>query len=52
MNSRFPLKEITVNKVVFEGMVFEKINANEINIYVDTHKENGTIETVKFNYKK
>ena len=48
----FPLKEITSTKVVFEGMIFEKINENEMNIYVDIHQENGSIETVKFNYKK
>ncbi|WP_347925267.1 DUF6265 family protein [Pontimicrobium sp. SW4] len=47
----FPLIEITPNKVVFEGMTFEKVNNNEMNVYVDI-KENGTIETVKFNYKK
>ncbi|AXP79510.1 hypothetical protein CJ739_412 [Mariniflexile rhizosphaerae] len=48
----FPLKEITANKVAFEGMVFEKINANEMNVFVDLQQENGTVETVKFNYKK
>ena len=48
----FPLKEITENKVVFEGMTFEKISANEMTIYVDIKQENGSIETVKFNYKK
>jgi hypothetical protein len=48
----FPLKEITLNKVVFEGMTFEKISANEMNIFVDIKQENGTVETVKFNYKK
>ena len=48
----FPLKEITPSKVVFEGMIFEKINENEMNIYVDIHDEKGNIETVKFNYKK
>ena len=48
----FPLKEITANKVVFEGMVFEKVSENEMNIYVDIQQEDGTIETVKFNYKK
>lgn len=47
----FQLKEITPNKVVFEGMTFEKVSANEMNIYVDI-EENGTIETVKFNYKR
>ncbi|OBX25633.1 hypothetical protein A9996_09325 [Gelidibacter algens] len=48
----FPLKEITENKVVFEGMTFEKLSANEMTIYVDIKHDNGSIETVKFNYKK
>ena len=48
----FPLIEITPNKVVFEGMVFEKIGNNEMNVYVDIHNEDGSIENVKFNYKK
>ena len=48
----FPLKEITENKVVFEGMVFEKISTNEMNIYVDIQQDDGSIEAVKFNYKK
>lgn len=47
----FPLKEITENKVVFEGMSFERVSANEMNVYVDI-KENGKTETVKFNYTK
>lgn len=47
----FPLKEITENKVVFEGMTFEKISPTEMNIYVDI-KNKEEIETVKFNYKK
>ena len=48
----FPLKEITEDKVVFEGMTFEKISTNEMNIYVDIKNEDGSVETVKFNYKK
>lgn len=48
----FPLKEITEDKVVFEGMIFEKISANEMNIYVDIKQDDGSVETVKFNYKK
>ena len=48
----FPLIEITQNKVIFEGMIFEKVNENEMNVYVDIHQKDGTIETVKFNYKK
>lgn len=48
----FPLKEITSNKVIFEGMTFEKISDNEMTIYVDIHQDNGEVETVQFNYKK
>lgn len=48
----FTLREITENKVVFEGMTFEKVSSNEMNVYVDIKNENGTVETVKFNYKK
>lgn len=48
----FPLKEITRNKVVFEGMTFEKVSENEMNVYVDITQKDGSIETAKFNYKK
>ncbi|RIA10151.1 hypothetical protein OE09_2004 [Flavobacteriaceae bacterium MAR_2010_72] len=48
----FPLKEITPNKVVFEGMTFEKISTNEMNVYVDLHQKDGTSKTLKINYKK
>ena len=48
----FPLKEITLTKVIFEGMTFEKISDNEMNVYVDMHEKDGTIKTMKFNYKK
>lgn len=48
----FPLKEITHNKVVFEGMTFEKISDHEMNVYVDMKQDDGRIENVKFNYKK
>ena len=48
----FALKEITENKVVFEGMTFEKVGDKEMIIYVDIKQDNGTIETVKFNYLK
>ncbi|MCK0178204.1 DUF6265 family protein [Flavobacteriaceae bacterium S0862] len=47
----FPLKEITTTKVVFEGMTFEKVSDKEMNIYVDI-EDNGSVETVKFNYTK
>jgi len=48
----FPLKEITKTKVVFEGMTFEKVSDNEMNIYVDIKNDDGNVEVVKFNYKK
>lgn len=48
----FPLIEITETKVIFEGMMFEKISSNEMNVYVDIKNDDDTIETVKFNYKK
>ena len=48
----FPLKEITSNKVVFEGMTFEKVSDNEMNVSVDMRQDNGEIKTVTFNYKK
>ena len=48
----FPLIEITANKVTFEGMIFEKVNDKEMNVYVDLHNKDGSVETVKFNYTK
>jgi hypothetical protein len=47
----FPLIKITETKVVFEGMTFEKVSKNEMNIFVDITEKDKT-ETVKFNYKK
>ncbi|MBD0832332.1 DUF6265 family protein [Aestuariibaculum sediminum] len=48
----FPLIKITPNKAIFEGMTFEKIDDNQMNVYVDIEGQNGKKETVKFNYKK
>ena len=48
----FPLKYITETKVVFEGMTFEKISDNAMDIYVDIKNEDGSIDNMKFNYKK
>ena len=48
----FPLIEITANKVTFEGMIFEKVNDKEMNVYVDLHDKDGSVETVKFTYTK
>jgi len=48
----FPLKEITKDKVVFEGMTFERVNTTEMNIFVDIRNDDGTVENIKFNYHK
>ncbi|WP_299224557.1 DUF6265 family protein [uncultured Psychroserpens sp.] len=48
----FPLKEITANKVVFEGMTFEKVNDNEMNVFVNIKNGEGGAEIIAFNYKK
>jgi len=48
----FPLKKITSSKVVFDGMTFEKVTNNEMNVYVDMHQKDGSTKTVKFNYTK
>ncbi|MBR9845772.1 MAG: hypothetical protein GYB35_06510 [Algicola sp.] len=48
----FPLKKITATQVIFEGMSFERVSDNEMNVYVDIKNETGDIEIVKFNYKK
>ncbi|MCB4808829.1 DUF6265 family protein [Tamlana sp. 62-3] len=48
----FPLIKLTSTKAIFKGMTFEKVNNNEMNVYVDIKDENGNIENVKFNYKK
>jgi Domain of unknown function (DUF6265) len=48
----FPLIKITPNKAIFEGMTFEKISENEMNVYVNIKQEDGTVEDVKFNYTK
>ncbi len=47
----FPLIEITPYKVTFEGMIFEKVNDKEMNVYVDIENK-GKKEIVKFQYKK
>jgi len=48
----FPLKYITRNRVVFEGMTFEKITDTKMTVYVDIENENGDVEIVKFDYEK
>ena len=48
----FKLVQIDGNRVYFDGFTIEKINGNEINMYLVVGKEDGSSEEVKFNYKK
>ena len=48
----FPLTEITPNKITFDGMSFEKVNDNEMIVSVVTRQKDGTVDTLKFSYKK
>ena len=46
----FPLVKVTPGKVYFDGFTFEKINDNEMNIYVRIQNKEG-IQEKKFSYK-
>jgi len=48
----FPLVKIDKNTIYFDGMTFEKINANEMNVYVLMRSKEGSTSELKFNYKK
>lgn len=48
----FKLNKIEGNRIYFDDFTFEKINENEINLYVVVGNEDGTSEEVKFNYKR
>ena len=48
----FPLKYVTKTKAVFEGMTFERISDNEMNVHVDMKQKDNTIEVMTFSYKK
>ena len=48
----FPLVKVTKNTVYFDGMTFDKISENEMNVYVLMHAKDGTTSEMKFNYKK
>jgi hypothetical protein len=51
-SAEFPLVKITKNRVYFDEFTFEKISADDINIYVVIKQKNGQQEEVKFNYTK
>lgn len=48
----FKLVRIDPNKIFFDQLTFEKINNNEMNVYVVIENNHGTHEEVKFNYKR
>ncbi len=48
----FPLVKITESKVFFDGMTFEKVSDNEMNVYVLIKQEDKVAEEMKFNYHK
>lgn len=50
-SEEFKLVEAQANKLYFNGLTFEKVNADEINIYVIFDNKEGQ-EEMKFNYKK
>ncbi len=48
----FKLVKIAENRVFFDGFTFEKVSADEINIYVVIEHDDKITEEVKFNYKR
>lgn len=48
----FPLVKITENRVYFDGMTFEKVSDNEMNVYVRIKQTDNVSEEMKFNYHK
>ncbi len=48
----FPLVKITESRVYFDGMTFEKVSDNEMNVYVLIKQEDKVAEEMKFNYHK
>lgn len=48
----FPLKYITKNKVVFEGMTFERLSDTEMTVYVDMKEKDGSVTVMPFKYNK
>lgn len=48
----FPLKYITKDKVVFEGMTFQRISDTQMTVFVDVKNDAGEIEELKFEYTR
>ena len=48
----FKLVKLEGNRVYFDDLTFEKINEQEINIYVVIGQDDGSKEEMKLNYKR
>ncbi|NER18952.1 DUF6265 family protein [Spongiivirga citrea] len=48
----FKLVKMDENSVYFEGLTFEKVDENAINVYVMVSNEDGKAEEVAFEYKR
>ena len=48
----FPLVKITDLAVYFDGMTFEKVSDQEMNVYDLMHQKDGSTNEMKFNYKR
>jgi hypothetical protein len=47
----FPLVKLKPNKAYFDGMTFEKIGEEEMNIYVLIRQKDGSQNEMKFPYR-
>ena len=48
----FKLVKLDGNRIYFDDFTFERINTDEINLYVVIGNEDGSHEEVRFNYKR
>jgi len=48
----FKLVKKETNKLYFDGITYESLNENEMNVYVLAENEDGTTEELTFNFKR
>lgn len=48
----FPLIRVTKNKAIFEGMIFESVDENNMIVYVAIEQKDATVITIPFHYTK
>ena len=48
----FKLVKVEEGKLYFEGLTFEQVSDDEMNVYVVVGEEGGEVQEVKFNYKR